>query len=197
VTGKAIVSPLWPALLAAVSITVAQGQNATPSGTQSANQSSTPSAPDASSSTTPGTSTGTGNSASAPPNGSPSSAGPKTGTGSTPAAGNGNKPPPVCFKLTGHCVDSSKAPATKGTATADGSTKRPLNLTAPDVRSVVPADELKEPLPNGDQVTEVQEDETVSVKGTPNAPDVPGGFGALWWAVNHPSQAWRILAPAE
>ena len=32
-----------------------------------------------------------------------------------------------------------------------------------------------------------------------NAPDVPGvrGFGALWWAINHPSQAWRIVAPAQ
>jgi hypothetical protein len=62
---------------------------------------------------------------------------------------------------------------------------------------VVSADELKEPLPSEEQVTEVQEADTVSVKGDPNAPDIAGGFGALWWALNHPSQAWRILAPAE
>jgi hypothetical protein len=107
----------------------------------------------------------------------------------------------VCFKLTGHCVDSSKA-ATKATTAGSakgGSTgKKPLNLTAPDVRTVVPESELQEPLAGTDQVTETQEADTVQVKteqGVP--PDVPLGFGAIWWAVNHPSQAWRIVAPAE
>jgi hypothetical protein len=28
-------------------------------------------------------------------------------------------------------------------------------------------------------------------------PDVPGGLGAIWWAVVHPSQAWRIVTPYE
>jgi hypothetical protein len=108
----------------------------------------------------------------------------------------------VCFKLTGHCVDSSKAAAKAGTAgsTKAGSTtgKKPLNLTAPDVRTVVPESELKEPLPNTEQVTETQEADTVSVKGDQGVPpDVPVGFGAIWWAVNHPSQAWRIFTPDE
>ena len=105
----------------------------------------------------------------------------------------------MCFKLTGHCVDSSKAPKT-GTATAktDATGKKPLNLTAPDVRTVVPEEELKEPLPTTDQITEVQETDTVSVKGDEGVPpDVPLGFGAIWWAMNHPSQAWRIFTPAE
>jgi hypothetical protein len=101
--------------------------------------------------------------------------------------------------LTGHCVDSSKAKAgTAGSAKAGSNGKKPLNLTAPDVRTVVPESELKEPLPNTDQITETQESDTVSVKGDQGVPpDVPGGFGAIWWAVNHPSQAWRILTPAE
>jgi hypothetical protein len=113
----------------------------------------------------------------------------------------GSKSDPVCFKLTGHCVDSSKTSGTKaGTAAAKaGSTgKKPLNLTAPDVRTVVPEEELKEPLPNTEQITETQEADTVSVKGEQGVPpDVPGGLGAIWWAVSHPSQAWRILTPAE
>lgn len=112
----------------------------------------------------------------------------------------------MCFKLTGHCVDASKAaPGAKagaGTAAAakgGAQTKgKKLNLTAPDVRTVVPEQELKEPLPSENQITEVQESQTVSVKtdeGVP--PDVPMGLGAIWWAVVHPSQAWRILTPAE
>jgi hypothetical protein len=107
----------------------------------------------------------------------------------------------VCFPLTGRCVEGSKAPAAKGGAASapkDGSSpKPPLNLTAPDVRTVVSADELKEPLASNEQITEVQEDQTVSVKGEGVPADVPLGFGAIWWALNHPSQAWRILTPAE
>ncbi|MFL6600037.1 MAG: hypothetical protein ACJ8R9_01765 [Steroidobacteraceae bacterium] len=72
-----------------------------------------------------------------------------------------------------------------------------MNLTAPDVKTVVSADELKEPLASNEQISEVQQDETVSVKGEGPPPDVPLGFGAIWWALNHPSQAWRILTPAE
>jgi hypothetical protein len=95
-------------------------------------------------------------------------------------------------------VDTSKG-ATKAAAAKTAKTNgKKLNLTAPDVSTVVPEQELKEPLQNPDQVTEVQEAQTVSVKtneGVP--PDVPGGLGAIWWAVVHPSQAWRIVTPAE
>jgi hypothetical protein len=97
-------------------------------------------------------------------------------------------------------VDSSKASGTKaGTAAAKaGSTgKKPLNLTAPDVSTVVPEEELKEPLASTEQITETQESDTVSVKGEGVPTDVPMGLGAIWWAVSHPSQAWRILTPAE
>ncbi len=139
---------------------------------------------------------------SSPAPASATSSGTAPATASQPPAGQstGSKSDPVCFKLTGHCVDSSKAATKAGTAgaTKPGAGKKPLNLAAPDVRTVVPESELKEPLPNTDQVTETQEADTVSVKteqGVP--PDVPGGFGAIWWAMNHPSQAWRILAPAE
>jgi hypothetical protein len=110
---------------------------------------------------------------------------------------------PVCFKLTGHCVENVKAgtpPATKSGASSpkdSSGAQKPLNLTAPDVRTVVSPEELKEPLPSNEQITETEEADTVAVKGEADAPDVPGGFGALWWALNHPSQAWRIVAPAE
>lgn len=142
----------------------------------------------------------------------PSSAQPSTAPAagsSSSAATSGNrqapaaKTDPVCFKLTGHCVDSSKAGGTSapksGAATTKAGTQdKKLDLKAPDVSTVVPEQELKEPLPNERQVTEVQESQTVAVKtdeGVP--PDVPQGLGAIWWAVVHPSQAWRILTPYE
>jgi hypothetical protein len=104
----------------------------------------------------------------------------------------------VCFKLTMRCVDA-KPQAGKGgaTSTDPAAAQQPLNLNAPDIRTVVSPEELKEPLPSSSQIVEEQDTETVSVKGEKNAPDVPGGFGALWWALNHPSQAWRIFAPAQ
>src|SRR5262249_23918766 len=113
-----------------------------------------------------------------------------------------DRPPPVCFKLTGRCVGvqpkkKSAVEATQPAAKASPSRKVPLNLAAPDVRSVLPPDQLNKPLPDTEQIAEIQEADTVAVKGERDAPDVPGGFGAIWWALNHPSQAWRILALAE
>ena len=183
-------------VLAAVAIPVAGlGQDATPSGTQSANQSS-PAASVAAPSNGPATGTRTVTGASAAASDA-SSAAPNADGGA-----NATKPAPVCFKLSGRCVEPAKQPTAqagkpvtlhKVTPQQNGS----LNLTAPDVRSVMTAEQLKEPLPTGEQVAEVQESETVSVKGEKDAPDVPGGFGAIWWAFNHPSQSWRIFAPAE
>ena len=109
-----------------------------------------------------------------------------------------NKSEPVCFKLTGHCVDASKGSTKSGTAKAKtGANGKKLNLIAPDVSTVVPEQELKEPLPNAEQVTEVQEAQTVAVKTEGVPTDVPQGLGAIWWAVVHPSQAWRIVTPYE
>jgi hypothetical protein len=181
-----------------------QAQNAAPAAVPSANPSST--APDSSGSQpNPGQAAAGGQ----PPAGAGAGQASGAGAGQGAAAGASQQgaaagkdgKPAVCFKLTGRCVEQTKASAAKeGTpANQTGSTtKPPLNLTAPDVRTVVPAEELNEPLPTSDQITETQESQTVQVKtdqGVP--PDVPGGFGALWWAMNHPSQAWRILAPAE
>jgi len=167
-------------LMVAAAIPAVQGQDATPPAVQSANQSS--SAP----ATPTGTTTGTGAAAAA----DPAAAG---------QPGRTDKPPVVCFKLTGRCVDSAKRPAARTGVSAVTRVEKQgsLNLAAPDVRTVIPESELKEPLPSTEQITENQEAETVQVKGEKDTPDVPGGFGALWWALNHPSQAWRIVAPAE
>lgn len=174
---------LMVAALLAVALPAAYGQDATPAGQQSAN----PSSP-APGSSGPNTATqGTAGAASSTPAGPPQPDG----------AAKSGKSPPVCFKLTGRCVELSKVPADKGTAKEGSAPKGPLNLTAPDVRTVVSAEELKEPLPSNEQVTEVQEDQTVSVKGEGVPPDVPLGFGAIWWAMNHPSQAWRVVVPVE
>jgi hypothetical protein len=176
---------LMVAALLVAAIPAAYGQDATPAGGQSANPPSPPA---------PASGDATQGSQGA------AAAQAATGAPATADADKSGKRPPVCFQLTGRCVELKKAPAAKGAANAskDGSSaKPPLNLAAPDVRTVVSADELKEPLPSNDQVTEVQEDQTVSVKGEGVPADVPLGFGAIWWALNHPTQAWRIVTPVE
>jgi hypothetical protein len=37
----------------------------------------------------------------------------------------------------------------------------------------------------------------VQVRGAVPAPYVPGGFAALYWAVTHPLQSWRVLTPVQ
>jgi hypothetical protein len=126
---------------------------------------------------------------------------------------------PVCFKLTLHCVGGTGTASAKSTdhppatTTSQGPTEAtkaspgvgkapapdrpPLNLAAPDVRTVVAADELSEPLPELDQDAAAQEADTVQVQAGPDGPEVPSGFASIWWAVVHPTQAWRILSPAQ
>jgi hypothetical protein len=71
-----------------------------------------------------------------------------------------------------------------------------LDLKAPDIHDVMSADEIAAALPNGDE-TDVVGPETVQVRGGIPAPYVPGGFAALYWAVTHPIQSWRVLAPVQ
>lgn len=106
------------------------------------------------------------------------------------------KNPAVCFHLTMQCMGTTEAPPATATAvgaTANGS----INLTPPDIRTVVSPQELSEPLPTPAEQQDAEEADTVQVRAAPTAPDVPGGFGALWWALRHPTQAWRIVAPVE
>lgn len=114
------------------------------------------------------------------------------GASDSGAHANAARQPTFCFQFTMRCLERKPAPSG-----SQGTAKRPLNLTAPDIRTVVSQEELQEPMPTADQQAQSEESDTVQVKGAPNTPDVPGGFGALWWALNHPTQAWRIFAPAE
>lgn len=73
---------------------------------------------------------------------------------------------------------------------------RRLDLTSPDIRTVMSAEELNAPLQKPDDIA-FAVPETVQVHGAPPPPYVPGGFAALWWGATHPAQAWRVLTPVE
>ncbi len=73
---------------------------------------------------------------------------------------------------------------------------RVLDLKAPDIHDVMSADEIAALLPDPEE-SDVVGAETVQVRGAVPAPYVPGGFAAIYWAVTHPVQSWRIFAPAQ
>lgn len=88
---------------------------------------------------------------------------------------------------------ASQAPAAGPPAAAGPPRRKPLDLRAPDVRRIVSAAALREPLPtDGDEVTIESRRAPVP---DPATPAVPGGIAAPFWAIRHPTQAWRILAP--
>jgi hypothetical protein len=72
---------------------------------------------------------------------------------------------------------------------------RVLNLKAPDIHDVMSAEEIAAAIPTED-VSELSP-ETVQVRGEVPAPYVPGGFAALYWAVTHPVDSWRVLTPVQ
>ncbi len=76
-------------------------------------------------------------------------------------------------------------------------TAAPMDLHAPDARKVFPLSELQKRLPEPAEQQEVQEAATVQVSTDRDVPppSVPIGILAPFWAIRHPTQAWRIFLP--
>jgi hypothetical protein len=95
----------------------------------------------------------------------------------------------ICFQSSVRCFAAVRAPGTSQSTAMD--------LHPPDVRKVFPLAELQKRLPDADDEREAQEAATVQVStervGPP--PEVPIGILAPFWAIRHPTQAWRIFLP--
>ena len=70
-----------------------------------------------------------------------------------------------------------------------------LDLTPPDIRQLLPESQWRSPLALPED--EPEPEDTVQVRGTRRTPDIPGGIASVFWALAHPSEAWRIVAPAQ
>jgi hypothetical protein len=71
-----------------------------------------------------------------------------------------------------------------------------LKLAPPDVKQVVPPQDLEGPMVDPD--APVEEAPEVQVSGAHAAPQVPDNqIAALWWGFTHPAQAWRIFTPVQ
>ncbi len=93
-------------------------------------------------------------------------------------------------------ADGQRLNAPVGNSTQPPRLVHVLDLKAPDIHDVMSADEIAAALPNPDE-TELNGPETVQVRGAVPAPYVPSGFAALYWAVTHPLDSWRIVTPAQ
>jgi hypothetical protein len=98
-----------------------------------------------------------------------------------------DKPAVVCLKLTLQCFE--RAPSGEKAA------KPAMDLSAPDVRKLIPADQLQAMMTEQEETFET--DNSVKVEARPAAPQVPPGFAGLWWALKNPSQAWRLFTPVQ
>ncbi len=91
---------------------------------------------------------------------------------------------PICFKVSGVCIE--RKTSTDGAATDP----KPLDLEVRREDMAWVLEELN--LPAGDE-----ESVEIRTRTLPSAqPSIPGGPFALFWALRHPAQAWRIFAPA-
>jgi hypothetical protein len=72
-----------------------------------------------------------------------------------------------------------------------------MDLHAPDVRKVFPIGELQKRLPDPEDQLIAQESATVEVSTDREVPPptAPVGILAPFWAIRHPTQAWRIFMP--
>jgi hypothetical protein len=96
----------------------------------------------------------------------------------------------VCLNMSLQCFAVTPPPA-------DGTSKmahtRPLDLRAPDIRTLVSEAELRQRL--DDPYEQQQMQAQVQVEGSRPETYLPIGIASLPWAVMNPTQAWRIFLP--
>jgi hypothetical protein len=106
----------------------------------------------------------------------------------------------ICAAMSGARALAADPPPTNALASVPAAAKplpaaRPLDLRVGDIRKYMTPEEFRALLGTAD------ESNTVIVKAdAPLAPmksqlDVPGGLIAPFWALAHPTQAWRLFLP--
>ena len=100
--------------------------------------------------------------------------------------------------LTGAAARADDATAAKSAPAAPAkSLEKSLDLRTPDITRLYTSEQLEALL----EKLEAEHIERIEVEGArvpppPSAtPEVWGGIGAPFWALFHPTQAWRIFAP--
>jgi len=88
--------------------------------------------------------------------------------------------------------------STSGAVAAQSATtvNQRLDLRIPDVTTILTPEQIQRILSKTfDANLEEVEVEGQRTRIIPNTPDIPGGIAAPFWALAHPTQAWRIFLP--
>lgn len=128
------------------------------------------------------------------------------GTAAPPADGrNASNPPPQQPQPEQPAAASQSAPVRKSAPFARVQSspeqpRKPLNLYIGNAKELLSNTQWEtllasQPPPHDEfEYTETEPAETVRVKAS--RPPVPSGLEGLFWALRHPSQAWRVFSPA-
>jgi hypothetical protein len=95
----------------------------------------------------------------------------------------------VCLSASLQCFRVTSA------ATGASGLAKPLDLRAPDIRTLVSEAELRQRVDDDWAISEREDEQQVRVEGARPDIYVPGGLAALGWAAMHPTQVWRIFLP--
>jgi hypothetical protein len=101
------------------------------------------------------------------------------------------------FAGTVGAAQPAQVAAMQATPVAQTAPPRKLDLRAPDITKLYTPEQLNGIL-EASRTDNIEEVEVEAARGkthAPSTPDVWGGLAAPVWALIHPLQAWRIIAP--
>ena len=104
----------------------------------------------------------------------------------------------ACLLTLGNVAAAGDKPAADPPKPAAAMAPKRLDLRAPDITKLFSEAQLKEVLSKAldPRIEEVEVEGRRSNEALPpSSPNVWGGIAAPFWALAHPTQAWRILAP--
>ena len=93
---------------------------------------------------------------------------------------------------------AAEEPAANFPATSQPTTApKKLDLRLPDIRTIFPQATIDAVLSRTRDRDTIEEVEVEGERGRtiPSTPSIPGGWFAPFWALAHPTQAWRIFTP--
>jgi hypothetical protein len=103
----------------------------------------------------------------------------------------------LALLLAGLAGVASAAPPPERPAVAPTSVPKKLDLRAPDITRLFPAEQLTQILDRtrGENIEEIEVEGARGKVPPPSSPYVWPTIAAPIWALLHPLQAWRIIAP--
>lgn len=105
----------------------------------------------------------------------------------------------VCGAAENGGADKAGDPGIQAAKIPQTAPGKPLDLRAPDITKIFTPEQLNQVLSRTIDRENIEEVEVEGVRSKqptpPSSPAVWGAIAAPFWALLHPTQAWRIIAP--